>query len=227
MVQYSEHQRNKGSNKTKMNEQGSTADNTFSSPDGTLTVRGAAEGIAWGFLFLKKWQECWIQSCGLCFDLYSSNIWRGINQTQRSQGSRKGGQILQIHFLHIFNRIERQTPPPELQSMFFRVKDSYAAWSLGCSHSKEKLCLWVTTKNFHNKESQTQWLCKLVRCPHSRAQSDECLLAALSLISRVHFYATGRSALKTRRVWIRSSKYARSPNRQFISSWTYLVQFYL
>lgn len=110
---------------------------------------------------------------------------------------------------------------------FSRVKDSYAAWSLGCSHSKEKLSLWVTTKNFHNKESQTQWLCKLMRCPHNRAQSDESLLTALSLIGRMRFYATGRSALKTRRVWIRSSKYAHSPNRQFLLSWTYLVQFYL
>lgn len=59
MVQYSEHQRNKGSDKTEMNEQDKIADNTLSSPNVTLTVLGAAEWIAWGFLFLKKGQEMW------------------------------------------------------------------------------------------------------------------------------------------------------------------------
>lgn len=53
-MQYSEHQRNKGSNKTEMNEQDKIADNMLSSPNVTLTVLGAAERIALGLFFLKK-----------------------------------------------------------------------------------------------------------------------------------------------------------------------------
>ena len=53
-MQYSEHQRNKGSNKTEMNDQDKIADNTLSSPNVTLTMLGAAEWISWGVLFSKK-----------------------------------------------------------------------------------------------------------------------------------------------------------------------------
>ena len=124
MVQYSEHQRNKGSDKTEMNEQDKIADNTLSSPNVTLTVLGAAEWIAWGFLFLKKRQEMWNPESWVLFWLTLIKHLKGNQPNTTFSGLKERVRNPINAFLIHFQWDPQANPSAWTSVCFSRLKDS-------------------------------------------------------------------------------------------------------
>ena len=124
-----------------------------------------------------------------------------------------------MHFLYIFHGIQKQIPLPELQSVFLDSKTLFDAWSLRCPHSKEETVFLGCYKELSQQRKAgtvelLAWLCELMKCPHNRTWSNECLLITLWLINWIAFHTAGRGALKMY-VWLYSGKYTLSLNRSF------------